>query len=185
MTSPAALAAVTTVAPVSAVTAASADAAISVTANVSVAATVPYTIFIPKSMLVQVVQLQDAFEEQMERLPSATHYFWELPPELKFPLCKENMRDAALTSKCCFQSFCDNCRRKLTKSGTSVEPMCFFQSDKSHQSSSSNPPPVVHIESGQATEPASNKGVHQRFHWELLKQVRQVLQRTRTNANAR
>ncbi|KAJ4880221.1 Uncharacterized protein Rs2_37275 [Raphanus sativus] len=44
MTSPAALAAVPTVAPVSAVTA-SADAAISATAAVSTAATVPYTTF--------------------------------------------------------------------------------------------------------------------------------------------
>ncbi|KAJ4870681.1 hypothetical protein Rs2_47714 [Raphanus sativus] len=103
----------------------------------------------------------------MERLPSATHYFWELPPELKFPLCKENMRDAALTSKCCFQQ-----ANAVSKASVTI-------------SSSSNPPPVVHIESGQATEPASNKGVHQRFHWELLKQVCQVLQRTRTNANAR
>ncbi|CAN8231667.1 unnamed protein product [Cochlearia groenlandica] len=56
---------------------------------------------------------EDAFERDMEGLPSTTRSvgFGELPPELKCPLCKEVMRDAALTSKCCFQSFCDKCIR--------------------------------------------------------------------------
>ncbi|KAF3505047.1 hypothetical protein F2Q69_00041822, partial [Brassica cretica] len=53
----------------------------------------------------------DAFEKEMEGLPSTTRSVGELPPELKCPLCKEVMKDAALTSKCCFQSFCDKCIR--------------------------------------------------------------------------
>ncbi|KAJ9168088.1 hypothetical protein P3X46_019659 [Hevea brasiliensis] len=35
----------------------------------------------------------------------------DLPPELLCPLCKQIMKDAALTSKCCFKSFCDKCIR--------------------------------------------------------------------------
>ncbi|ESQ39888.1 hypothetical protein EUTSA_v10000768mg [Eutrema salsugineum] len=54
---------------------------------------------------------EDAFEKEMEGLPSTTRSVGELPPELKCPLCKEVMRDAALTSKCCFKSFCDKCIR--------------------------------------------------------------------------
>lgn len=54
---------------------------------------------------------EDAFEKEMEGLPSTTRSVGELPPELKCPLCKEVMKDAALTSKCCFQSFCDKCIR--------------------------------------------------------------------------
>ncbi|CAN6923033.1 unnamed protein product, partial [Brassica oleracea] len=54
---------------------------------------------------------EDAFEKEMEGLRSVTRSVGELPPELKCPLCKEVMRDAALTSKCCYQSFCDKCIR--------------------------------------------------------------------------
>ncbi|EOA15457.1 hypothetical protein CARUB_v10004124mg [Capsella rubella] len=54
---------------------------------------------------------EDAFEKEMEGLPSTTRSVGEFPPELKCPLCKEVMRDAALTSKCCFSSFCDKCIR--------------------------------------------------------------------------
>ncbi|CAA7049334.1 unnamed protein product [Microthlaspi erraticum] len=54
---------------------------------------------------------EDAFEKAMEGLPSTTRSVGEIPPELKCPLCKEVMRDAALTSKCCFKSFCDKCIR--------------------------------------------------------------------------
>ncbi|XP_021665202.2 E3 ubiquitin ligase PQT3-like [Hevea brasiliensis] len=35
----------------------------------------------------------------------------DLPPELLCPLCKQIMKDAVLTSKCCFKSFCDKCIR--------------------------------------------------------------------------
>ncbi|KAF2308075.1 hypothetical protein GH714_034919 [Hevea brasiliensis] len=31
----------------------------------------------------------------------------DLPPELLCPLCKQVIKDAVLTSKCCFKSFCD------------------------------------------------------------------------------
>ncbi|KAI4364838.1 hypothetical protein MLD38_020877 [Melastoma candidum] len=50
------------------------------------------------------------FEKEIEGLPS-TRPVGELPPELHCPLCKEVMKDAVLTSKCCFKSFCDKCIR--------------------------------------------------------------------------
>ncbi|KAL0927147.1 hypothetical protein M5K25_001307 [Dendrobium thyrsiflorum] len=51
-----------------------------------------------------------AFEKEIEGLPS-TRSITELPPELRCPLCKEVMKDAVLTSRCCFKSFCDKCIR--------------------------------------------------------------------------
>ncbi|MQL81922.1 hypothetical protein Taro_014371 [Colocasia esculenta] len=51
-----------------------------------------------------------AFEKEIEGLPS-TRVATDLPPELRCPLCKEVMKDAVLTSKCCFSSFCDKCIR--------------------------------------------------------------------------
>ncbi|KAL9405922.1 hypothetical protein Peur_002894 [Populus x canadensis] len=51
-----------------------------------------------------------AFEKAIEGLPS-TRPVGDLPPELHCPLCKEVMKDAVLTSKCCFTSFCDKCIR--------------------------------------------------------------------------
>ncbi|CAI0413188.1 unnamed protein product [Linum tenue] len=51
-----------------------------------------------------------AFEREIEGLPS-TRPVGELPPELHCPLCKEVMKDAVLTSRCCFKSFCDKCIR--------------------------------------------------------------------------
>lgn len=51
-----------------------------------------------------------AFEKEIEGLPS-TRSVGELPPELHCPLCKEVMKDAVLTSKCCFKSFCYKCIR--------------------------------------------------------------------------
>ncbi|XP_010440013.1 PREDICTED: E3 ubiquitin-protein ligase RBBP6-like isoform X2 [Camelina sativa] len=61
---------------------------------------------------------EDAFEKEMEGLTSTTRSVGEFPPELKCPLCKEVMRHAALTSKCCFKSYCDKCIRDhiITKS---------------------------------------------------------------------
>ncbi|KAH7653125.1 E3 ubiquitin-protein ligase RBBP6 protein [Dioscorea alata] len=58
-----------------------------------------------------------AFEKEIEGLPS-TRPVSDLPPELRCPLCKEVMKDAVLTSKCCFSSFCDKCIRDyiITKS---------------------------------------------------------------------
>ncbi|OVA18862.1 DWNN domain [Macleaya cordata] len=50
------------------------------------------------------------FEKEIEGLPSARPVI-NIPPELRCPLCKEVMKDAVLTSKCCFQSFCDKCIR--------------------------------------------------------------------------
>ncbi|KAL6985978.1 RING-type E3 ubiquitin transferase [Sarracenia purpurea var. burkii] len=51
-----------------------------------------------------------AFEKEIEGLPS-TRSVSDLPPELHCPFCKEVMKDAVLTSKCCFKSFCDKCIR--------------------------------------------------------------------------
>ncbi|KAL9326728.1 hypothetical protein ACSQ67_007373 [Phaseolus vulgaris] len=51
-----------------------------------------------------------AFEKEIEGLPS-TRSIGDLPPELHCPLCSNVMKDAVLTSKCCFKSFCDRCIR--------------------------------------------------------------------------
>ncbi|CAA6665037.1 unnamed protein product [Spirodela intermedia] len=51
-----------------------------------------------------------AFEKEIEGLPSARSVT-DFPPELRCPLCKDVMKDAVLTSKCCFSSFCDKCIR--------------------------------------------------------------------------
>ncbi|XP_027192926.1 E3 ubiquitin ligase PQT3-like isoform X2 [Cicer arietinum] len=51
-----------------------------------------------------------AFEKEIEGLPS-TRSVGDLPPELHCPLCSNVMKDAVLTSKCCFKSFCDKCIR--------------------------------------------------------------------------
>ncbi|CAI9095751.1 OLC1v1031757C3 [Oldenlandia corymbosa var. corymbosa] len=52
-----------------------------------------------------------AFEKEIEGLPT-TRSVGDLPPELHCPLCKQVMKDAVLTSKCCFTSFCDKCIRE-------------------------------------------------------------------------
>ncbi|KAK9068024.1 hypothetical protein SSX86_012135 [Deinandra increscens subsp. villosa] len=51
-----------------------------------------------------------AFDKEIEGMPS-TRTVGDLPPELHCPLCKQVMKDAVLTSKCCFKSFCDKCIR--------------------------------------------------------------------------
>ncbi|RZR98267.1 hypothetical protein BHM03_00027584 [Ensete ventricosum] len=53
-----------------------------------------------------------AFEKEIEGLPT-TRPVSDLPPELRCPLCKEVMKDAVLTSKCCFRSFCDKCKSHI------------------------------------------------------------------------
>ncbi|KAL3535807.1 hypothetical protein ACH5RR_004268 [Cinchona calisaya] len=53
-----------------------------------------------------------AFEKEIEGLPSMSRSIGDLPPELHCPLCKVVMKDAVLTSKCCFRSFCDKCIRE-------------------------------------------------------------------------
>ncbi|KAI3946978.1 hypothetical protein MKW98_003541 [Papaver atlanticum] len=80
---------------------------------------------IPKSMLmptadgsyalssgsVGVLQPNEAaFDKEFEGL-NCTKPLIDIPPELRCPLCKEIMQNAVLTSKCCFQSFCDKCIR--------------------------------------------------------------------------
>lgn len=51
-----------------------------------------------------------AFDREVEGMPSIRSV-GDLPPELHCPLCKEVIKDAVLTSKCCFTSFCDKCIR--------------------------------------------------------------------------
>ncbi|AES99521.2 E3 ubiquitin ligase PQT3-like isoform X2 [Medicago truncatula] len=53
---------------------------------------------------------EDAFNKEMEGL-SSTRSVRDLPPELHCPVCNNVMKDAVLTSKCCFKSFCDKCIR--------------------------------------------------------------------------
>ncbi|KAE9607435.1 putative transcription factor interactor and regulator CCHC(Zn) family [Lupinus albus] len=52
-----------------------------------------------------------AFEKEIEGMPTSTRSMGDLPPELHCPLCSDVMKDAVLTSKCCFKSFCDKCIR--------------------------------------------------------------------------
>ncbi|CAN6439748.1 unnamed protein product [Victoria cruziana] len=52
-----------------------------------------------------------AFEKEIEGMPS-TRNVGELPAELRCPLCKEVLKDAVFTSKCCYESFCDKCIRE-------------------------------------------------------------------------
>ncbi|KAK1376364.1 DWNN domain-containing protein [Heracleum sosnowskyi] len=51
-----------------------------------------------------------AFEKEIEGMPS-TRSLGDLPPELYCPMCRAVMKDAVLTSKCCFKSYCDKCIR--------------------------------------------------------------------------
>ncbi|AET00990.1 E3 ubiquitin ligase PQT3-like [Medicago truncatula] len=51
-----------------------------------------------------------AFDKEMEGL-SSKRSVGDLPPELHCPLCNNVMKDAVLSSKCCFKSFCDKCIR--------------------------------------------------------------------------
>ncbi|OMO79903.1 Zinc finger, RING/FYVE/PHD-type [Corchorus capsularis] len=58
---------------------------------------------------------EGVFEKEMEGIPSSScssNRCVDVPPELHCPLCKQVMKDAALTSKCCFMSFCDKCIRE-------------------------------------------------------------------------
>ncbi|XXG77210.1 hypothetical protein AAC387_Pa08g1400 [Persea americana] len=80
---------------------------------------------IPKSMLMETLDGSYAlpsgavailkpneatFEKEIEGIPSVRPVI-NVPPELHCPLCKEVMNDAVLSSKCCFNSFCDKCIR--------------------------------------------------------------------------
>ncbi|KAI3915108.1 hypothetical protein MKW92_030657 [Papaver armeniacum] len=81
---------------------------------------------IPKSMLVETADgsyalpggsvavlkpNEVAFEKLVEGIPTISRRVIDIPPELHCPMCKDVMRFAVLTSKCCFQSFCDGCIR--------------------------------------------------------------------------
>ncbi|KAK9083741.1 hypothetical protein Scep_030212 [Stephania cephalantha] len=53
---------------------------------------------------------ETTFEMEIERLPS-TRSAIDIPAELHCPLCKGVMKDAVMTGKCCYRSFCDKCIR--------------------------------------------------------------------------
>ena len=76
-----------------------------------------------------------AFDKEFEGLPS-TRSVGDLPPELHCPLCKEVMKDAVLTSKCCFMSFCDKCEFYSylfhASSGSFSLPMVLFRHVESY-----------------------------------------------------
>ncbi|XP_049936814.1 E3 ubiquitin ligase PQT3-like isoform X2 [Nymphaea colorata] len=61
---------------------------------------------IPKSMLVA-IDLGLPLKKKLRAclLPG----LGELPAELRCPLCKDVLKDAVFTSKCCYESFCDEC----------------------------------------------------------------------------
>ena len=65
-----------------------------------------------------------AFEKEIEGLPSIRSV-GDLPPELHCPLCKEVMKDAVLTSKCCFTSFCDKCKISSSFLPCALDVHCF------------------------------------------------------------
>ncbi|KAJ6433603.1 hypothetical protein OIU84_017322 [Salix udensis] len=56
---------------------------------------------------------EDVFVKEMEGIPARISSWSvnDVPPDLLCPLCKKIMKDAVLTSKCCFKSFCDGCIR--------------------------------------------------------------------------
>ncbi|URE27382.1 DWNN [Musa troglodytarum] len=60
---------------------------------------------------------ESVFEKEIEGIPSVCRVS-DLPPELNCPSCKKVMKDAVMSSKCCFASFCDKCIRDhiITKS---------------------------------------------------------------------
>ncbi|KAJ7559861.1 hypothetical protein O6H91_04G103900 [Diphasiastrum complanatum] len=81
---------------------------------------------IPKTMLVanpdgsyalpngQVAVLKPneaVFEKEIDGFPS-TRMVGDIPPEFRCPLCRDVLKDAVLTSKCCFKSYCDRCIRE-------------------------------------------------------------------------
>ncbi|XP_050235809.1 E3 ubiquitin ligase PARAQUAT TOLERANCE 3-like [Mercurialis annua] len=59
-------------------------------------------------------QSEAAFDMEVGGLPTTKKRSWcasDVPAEFLCSLCKQVMKDAVLTSKCCFNSFCDKCIR--------------------------------------------------------------------------
>eukprot|EP00250_Pteridium_aquilinum_P016394 c23084_g2_i3 orf=323-2116(+) len=50
------------------------------------------------------------FDREVEGFPSSRTIV-DIPFELRCPLCRGVLKDAVLTSKCCFKSYCDKCIR--------------------------------------------------------------------------
>ncbi|XP_024539207.1 E3 ubiquitin ligase PQT3-like isoform X1 [Selaginella moellendorffii] len=63
---------------------------------------------------------EELFEKEVVSLTS-NKVVNEVPPELRCPLCKDVLKDAVLTSKCCFKSYCDRCiRNEIISKGKCV-----------------------------------------------------------------
>lgn len=50
------------------------------------------------------------FDKEVEGLPSSKSIV-DIPFELRCPLCRGVLKDAVLTSRCCYKSYCDKCIR--------------------------------------------------------------------------
>ncbi|CAM6085388.1 unnamed protein product [Calypogeia fissa] len=71
------------------------------------------TYFLPTGEVAVMKPNESAFDREAAFLPSSSRQIVDIPPELLCPLCKEVLKDAVLTSKCCFRSYCDHCIRSL------------------------------------------------------------------------
>ncbi|CAM6096689.1 unnamed protein product [Calypogeia fissa] len=61
------------------------------------------------------------FEREVDGLPTSSRPIFDIPPELCCPLCKGVLKEAVLTSKCCFKSYCDKCiRNEIISKGKCV-----------------------------------------------------------------
>ncbi|CAO2819487.1 unnamed protein product, partial [Amaranthus hypochondriacus] len=68
----------------------------------------PYTLSTGNAVVMK--PNEDAFDKEMEGISSSGSNR-DLPPELHCPICKKVIQDAVISSKCCFDSFCDKCIR--------------------------------------------------------------------------
>ena len=70
-----------------------------------------YFIHVCMELIVILLCKRAAFEKEIEGLPTTRSINdTDIPPELRCPMCKDVMKDAVLTSKCCLKTFCDRCK---------------------------------------------------------------------------
>lgn len=53
------------------------------------------------------------FEKEVTGMLQKRNMLENIPPELCCPLCRGVLKEAVLTSKCCFKSYCDKCTADL------------------------------------------------------------------------
>jgi E3 ubiquitin-protein ligase RBBP6 len=68
------------------------------------------TYFLPTGEVAVMKPNEKVFEREVSHLPPSNHTIG-YPSELCCPVCKDVLKDAVLTSKCCFKSYCDKCIR--------------------------------------------------------------------------